>query len=65
MYFIVQIKRYFYCKQKDEIGKERMTTDTNYIIFTETLRIKIEMWTVTSLNILFVTHIFLYFFKAV
>jgi len=46
----------FYCPHKNEIGKNSMTTRTNYVIFNAKLRIEKQMWFKFCLYVLFIWH---------
>jgi len=62
MYFMVTAKRYFYfCTYKVRTGKKWMTTGTNCIILTATLRIGNQMWLIIYLYVLFFFLMFRFF----
>jgi len=60
MYFIVPTKKYFYCIQKDEIGK---TGWQQVRILKVTLRTEKQMWLVFCLYVLFICLIYPTFFS--
>jgi len=64
MYFIVPPKRQFYCTQKDENGKNWMSTGKNYLMLTGTLPIEKQMWFVFCLNF-FIIRMFRFLIKPI